>query len=94
MHSNVGFNSEQLKHIKVSTKASPMTNLHAHPPNLRTPTSSYKKLETHVGDRKKQLKLERIFCENVAWQKVDDVFRKYPLFLGSIVEMPRIWHLL
>jgi hypothetical protein len=75
-----------------------MTNFPTNPPNLHTPTSSSKKLETNVGDRKKQLKLEQMFYENVVWQKVDDVFRKLskrkPLFLGSIVEMPGIWHLL
>jgi len=35
-----------------------MMNLPTNPPNLHTPTSSSKKLEAHVGDRKKQLEFE------------------------------------
>ncbi len=39
-----------------------------------------------------------MLCENIIQQKATDVFRellkKKPLFLGSTVEMPRIWHVL
>jgi hypothetical protein len=61
VHLDVGFNNEQLKHTKVSTKTSLVTNLPTNSPNLCTPTSSSKKSKTHVGDRKKQLKLEQAF---------------------------------
>jgi hypothetical protein len=74
-----------------------MTNLPTNPPNLHTPSYS-KKSKTYIGDRKKQLEFEQMLCKNVVWWKVDDAFQELserkPLFIGGIVEMLKIWHLL
>jgi hypothetical protein len=48
--------------------------LGTNPEELHTPISTPKKLEKNNGDRKKELELDRVLCENKVWRQVDIVF--------------------
>jgi hypothetical protein len=72
--------------------------LGTNPKELHTPTSIPKKPKGDNRDMKKKLKLDKVLCENEAWQDIDIVFQELskqnPMFRGKIIETPSIWHLL
>jgi hypothetical protein len=56
-----------LKHIEDLTKVFSSDKSSYQPTKLTYPTSSSKKPKARVGDKKKQLEFEQVFCENVVW---------------------------
>jgi hypothetical protein len=65
-----------LKPTNVSDKASPSKNLDTNPKELHTPKSTPKKPRGDGGDRKEKLELNRVFCKNKVWRKVDIMFHE------------------
>jgi hypothetical protein len=57
-------------------RASSSKNLGTNLKELHNSTSTPKKPEGDNGNKKKKLKLNRVLCENEAWQEADIVFRE------------------
>jgi hypothetical protein len=83
-----------LKPTNVLDRASPSRNLGTNLKELHTLKSTPKKPKRDNGDKKKKLKLDRVFYENKAWQKANIVFRELLkrklIFVGKIVKTPGI----
>jgi hypothetical protein len=88
--------NEKSKQTNILNRISPLGNLGTNPEELHTPTSTPKKPKKDGGDMKEKLELDKMLCENKAWQEVDIVFQKLskwkPMFFGKIVETLSVWH--
>jgi hypothetical protein len=60
--------------MNVSDKVLPLENLGTNTKELHTRTSTPRKLKKNDGDKKKKLKLDRVFYENEALREANMVF--------------------
>jgi hypothetical protein len=67
--------SEDSKSTNVLDRTLPSRNLSTNLENVHTPKSTSKKPKGDNGDRKKKFALDRVLCENEAWQEADIISR-------------------
>jgi hypothetical protein len=60
-------NNEKLKHTRALNIVLPSTNLGTHKKDLHTLTSTPKKPKGDNVDMKHKLKLDMVFCKNIAY---------------------------